>query len=206
MADLDDGPPHQADLPADALPNQAGLPAHDVPLQAGISAPDLAHQADLPAHDLSHQAELPGHDLPHQVELPAHNLPNNLPQADHPVEDPPNTEVNTVDPFQHPPLSPPVHPTMLSYSAAAQIFPKTPARISKQPGSPAGWGAVDPTRVEADSDSGEEESALDTCDHPVQVEDLPDLPLHGGDLQQVPAHPPPQREQEHSSPLNLLPS
>ena len=95
---------------------------------------------------------------------------------------------------------------MLSYSAVAQIFPKTPARLSEQPGTPAGLEAVDPTKAEADSDIGEEESALDTVDHPAQVEDVPDLaaPLHGGDPQQVPVHPPHQREQEHSSPLTLL--
>ena len=75
-----------------------------------------------------------------------------LPRAGHPADDLPHKAGNPADP-----LDPPVHHTTLSYSAVAQIFPKTPARPSDQPGSPAGWGAVDPTRAESDSDYEEYE-------------------------------------------------
>ena len=49
----------------------------------------------------------------------------------------------------------------------AQIFPKTLARESDLPGSPGGWGAVDPTRAECESDSEEELPPLPPLSHGV---------------------------------------
>ena len=50
------------------------------------------------------------------------------------------------------------HPTNLSYSAVAQNSSKTLARPSVQPGSPAGWGAMDPTRAESESGDNEDDN------------------------------------------------
>jgi hypothetical protein len=61
------------------------------------------------------------------------------------------------------PDNPPVHYTSPAYSLVAQIFSKTPARQSDQPASPAGWGAVDPTRAEGgNSDSDSEDHLYDS--------------------------------------------
>ena len=86
-----------------------------------------------------------------------------LPRAGLPADDPPCMAGNPADPL-HP-------PAQLSYSAVAQIYPKTFARPSDQPGSPAGWGAVDPTRADCDSDIEESASPLPL---------LPSYPLHTG--------------------------
>ena len=69
------------------------------------------------------------------------------PQAGHPADDLPHKPGNPADP-----LDPPVHHTTPSYSAVAQIFPDSLAKPFDQPGSPGGWGAVDPTRAKSDSD------------------------------------------------------
>ena len=59
---------------------------------------------------------------------------------------PPHPAVSKVVP---PPVSLPAG--QLCYSAVAQVQLKTLARPPDEPGSPGGWGAVDPTRA-ADSD------------------------------------------------------
>ena len=92
-----------------------------------------------------------------------------LPRAGHPADDLPHKAGNPADP-----LDPPVHHTTPSYSAVAQIFPDSLAKPSDQPGSPGGWGAVDPTRAE-ESDSEE------------HVSPLPPYPLHSGS-------PPPEQQ------------
>ena len=98
---------------------------------------------------------------------PAAPLPQvglvDLPRAGLPADDSPYMAGNPADPL-HP-------PAQLSYSAVAQIYPKTLARPSDQPGSPAGWGAVDPTRADCDSDIEESASPLPL---------LPSYPLHTG--------------------------
>ena len=48
-------------------------------------------------------------------------------------------------------------PLPLSFSEVAKISRKTPAR-PYQPDSPAGWGALDPTRPESECESDEEEN------------------------------------------------
>ena len=84
-----------------------------------------------------------------------------LPRADHTPDDlPPRAAGIPADPL-HPPKQlcsdlHNIHPTTPSYSTVTQISPKTPSRPPDQPGSPAGWGAVDPTRAESDSDAEEE--------------------------------------------------
>ena len=87
-------------------------------------------------------------------------------------------------------------PPAPSYSSVvAHTSPKSLARPPDQPGSPAGWGAKDPTRAESgddDDDDSEEESVLDTGGHSAQVGDEPHHaappPVHGGGPQQVPYH------------------
>ena len=58
-------------------------------------------------------------------------------------------------------------PTAPSYSSVALTFPKYLARPPDQPGSPAWWGTIDPTRAEESDDdsdqcdSEEEDYAID---------------------------------------------
>jgi hypothetical protein len=72
-----------------------------------------------------------------------------LPRAGHPADDLPHKAGNPADPL-HPPVQLRSKSDLLS--AVAQTSPKTIARPSDQPGSPAGWGAVDPTWAYSDSD------------------------------------------------------
>ena len=73
-----------------------------------------------------------------------------------PAGDPPSMAGNPADPL-HPPaqlLSDLAKPQC--YSEVAKVNLKTLARPPDEPGSPGGWGAVDPTRAESDSDSDDE--------------------------------------------------
>ena len=65
---------------------------------------------------------------------------------------------------QSDPLNSPVHLTIQSYSKVAQ---RTPARPPEQLGSPAGWGAVDPTKAEIDSDSDDPLTYTGQVTHPI---------------------------------------
>ena len=131
------------------VPPRAGLPADAPPHRAGLPAIHLPHRAGLPANALPPRAGLHAEDLPHKAGLPAEEgNPDDLPLQ----------EASPADP-----QDPPVHLTTPSYSSVARIFSKPPARPSDHPASPAGWGAVDPTRAEGgDSDSDSEEHVYDS--------------------------------------------
>ena len=71
------------------------------------------------------------------------------------------------------PLHPPaqlLQPTPLSYSAVAHRSPKTHYRPAEQAGSPGGWGAVDPTRAESESDDEEYDDEYNTWTKSVEAD------------------------------------
>ena len=184
-APLHQAHPHQTFPLLPATPHNARTEAHR--RRRLDSLPDVHPQS----------GNLPSSDPLPQVDQAA------LPQADHPADDvPPKEAGDPADSLQagHPPVQLrsdllTTHPTTPSYSAVVQTSPKTPARASDLPGSPAGWGAVDPTRAESDSESVEEESStpqmLNVWHSPTPVRQM--LTIHRPMCTPDP-HPPPAQQ------------
>ena len=182
-------PPHHGDGPEhiQASPQHRGDPLPAV--QAGPQLPPLppAPHGVPPLNEGGHQPAVQAeHVSPLHLSLPLHETLAHEQAHHHPRR--------AAAPLigQASPLPPTITP---SYSSIALTSPKGPPRPPDQPGSPAGWGAIDPTRAESgddDDDDSEEESVLDTGGHSAQVGDEPHHaappPVHGGGLQQVPYH------------------
>ena len=168
---------------------------------ATAPAPETLHhdqQPLLPPFPLHNcQGDQPEQHQRSDLSSPAE--PDNLPpddpllRAGYPADDLPPKAGNQAD-HLHPPI----------YSAVAKIALKSLARLPDQPGSPAGWGAVDPTRADSDSDSDSAEELSPVCPpdpHPPPAQHTVEEPVYHHHSVKEPVYNKPLNPVPHAAPV-----